>query len=281
MTDQQPPAPPVSSTEAGAIASTDRPVTQSSLVADLRSLGVDAGDLVMVHTSLSALGWIIGGAHAVVESLLEAVGEGGTLAMPSQSAHLSEPSRWQAPPVPEQWFEIIRAEMPAYDPATTPTRMMGAVVECFRHYPGTLRSGNPQLSVAANGAHAQAITANHTFAACLGDESPLGRLYDLDAKVLLLGVGHGNNTSLHLAEHRADWPTKTNITQAAPIVVDGARVWTEVNVLDINEDDFEDLGKAFAKTGEQIEGPVGAGIGKLMSMRSLVDFATTWMATNR
>ncbi len=270
-----------SSSEADAISATDQPVTATSLVADLQALGVDAGDIVMAHTSLSALGWIIGGSQAVANALFDAVGPTGTVVMPTQSAHLSDPSRWQAPPVPEEWFETIRAEMPAYDPATTPTRLMGAVVDCFRHRPGTIRSGNPQVSVAANGPHANAITDNHRFADCLGDDSPLGTLYELDAKVLLLGVGHANNTSLHLAEHRASWPTKSTITQAAPIIVDGTRQWTEVEVLDINEDDFEQIGAAFADTGEQSEGLVGAGIGKLMSMRALVDFASEWMSTNR
>lgn len=269
------------SSEEGAISATDQPVTTSSLVADLRSLGLEPGHVAMVHTSLSALGWIIGGSHAVVDALFDAVGPTGTLAMPTQSGHLSDPTRWQAPPVPEAWFETIRAEMPAYDPALTPTRLMGAVVDCFRHHPDTIRSANPQVSVAANGPQAHAIVDNHGFGDCLGDESPLGRLYELDAKVLLLGVGHGNNTSLHLAEHRATWPTKTTITQAAPLTVAGQRVWTEVTVLDIDEEDFETIGTAFADAGHQTEGPVGAGIGKLMSMRTLVDFATNWMSAHR
>lgn len=269
------------SSEAGAISATDNPVTTTSLIADLRSLGIEQGDVAMVHTSLSALGWVIGGSQAVVDALRDAVGPKGTLAMPTQSGHLSDPARWQAPPVPETWFETIRAEMPAYDPATTPTRLMGAVVDCFRHHPDTIRSANPQVSVAANGPHANTIVDNHDFGVCLGDESPLGRLYELDAKVLLLGVGHGNNTSLHLAEHRATWPTKTTIAQAAPITVAGERVWTEVTVLDIDEEDFERIGAAFVEAGHQTEGPVGAGIGKLMSMRTLVDFAADWMSANR
>lgn len=252
-----------------------------SLVTDLRELGLADGDVVMVHTSLSALGWIIGGSQAVVEALLTAVGTSGTVAMPTQSGHLSDPARWEAPPVPEAWFEIIRAEMPAYDPKTTPTRLMGAVVDCFRHHVGTVRSDNPQVSVAANGPAAHTITENHSFENCLGDDSPLGRLYDLDAKVLLLGVGHGNNTSLHLAEHRAVWPTKATITQAAPVMHQGTRVWSEVTVLDIDEEDFETLGAAFASTGQQVEGPIGAGIGRLMPMRGLVDFATDWISANR
>jgi aminoglycoside 3-N-acetyltransferase len=53
----------------------------------------------------------------------------------------------------------------------------------------------------------------------------LSRLYDLDGSVLLLGVDHDNNTSLHLAEYRADWPGKAYVTSGAAMLVDGERQW--------------------------------------------------------
>lgn len=68
--------------ESDAIAATERPATVSTLIADLEALGLRRDDVVIVHSSLSALGWVAGGAQAVVEALLAAVGPGGTIVMP-------------------------------------------------------------------------------------------------------------------------------------------------------------------------------------------------------
>jgi len=112
----------------------------------------------------------------------------------------------------------------AYDPRLTPTRGMGGVVGCFRHVPGAVRSCRPSDSFVAVWPNAAAIMEGHELTNGLGERSPLGRLYGLDASVLLLGVGHANNTSLHFAEYRSDNP-KRWISQSAAVMVDGERTW--------------------------------------------------------
>ena len=268
-------------TEADAIAAQGAPVTVDSLVADLRALGVEPGGTLLVHSSLSRLGWVSGGAHAVVLALLKVVGEDGTLVMPTHSGSLSDPKGWVNPPVPPSWWEDIRDSMPAYDPALTPTRVMGAIVECFRHVPGVIRSDHPSDSFAACGPNAEAIVAGHQLAFGLGDHSPLARIYDAGGRVLLLGVGHANNTSLHLAESRATWPSRTVVHRGAPLVVDGVRRWVDYESLDWNADDFEDIGAAFAATGAERSGSAGAGQARLMSQRAVVDFALDWIERSR
>ena len=108
--------------------------------------------------------------------------------MPSHSAGLSEPSHWVNPPVPASWWPVIRSSMPAFDRARTPTCAMGQIAELFRTLPNVIRSEHPTLSMAALGPAATEITREHPLDDPLGPDSPLGRLYELNAKVLLVGV---------------------------------------------------------------------------------------------
>ena len=172
-----------------------------------------------------------------------------------------------------QWHAAIRDHLPAYDPALTPTRGVGAVAECFRHQPGALRSGHPLASFTAVGPLAAAITANHPLVPAFGEDSPLARLYELDAGVLLLGVGHERNTSLHLAEHRAEWRGKRLCSQGAPILRDGVRHWVTYDDLQPDDGDFADLGEAFCKAGHERVGCVGQAHSRWVAQRAIVDFA--------
>lgn len=267
--------------ETEAVKASEDPATSRTLIRDLRSLGVADGMTLLVHTSMSALGWIAGGPQALIAALLAVVGEGGTLVMPTHTTGLSEPSLWRNPPVPESWWPIIRDETPPFDVRLTPTRMMGVVAEGFRTYPGVRRSVHPQESFAACGPNARLLVDGHSLDRGLGDGSPLGRLYDLEGHILLLGVGHANNTTLHLAEYRSNYPGKEWVTQGAPMLVDGERRWVTFEDLEGNSDDFERIGEAFATAGFERRGPVASGEGRLMGARELVDFAADWMTTHR
>ncbi|MGI5247290.1 aminoglycoside N(3)-acetyltransferase [Dactylosporangium sp. CA-139066] len=263
--------------EADAVARSTRPGTVDSIARQLRELGLPESATVIVHSSLSRLGWVAGGAHAVVLALLQAIGPDGTLVMPTHSRNLTDPADWGNPPVPEDWWETIRAETPAYDPQVTPTGWMGAIVECFRSFPGVLRSAHPTVSFAALGPLARQITEAHELNDGLGEGSPLARLYEADAWVLLLGVGHDNNTSLHLAEYRAAVP-KRYLRQGSPMLVEGERHWVTYRELADDTSLFAPLAKDFAEiTAAEHVGPVGAGTARLMRQRALVDFATRWL----
>jgi len=257
------------------------PATAGSLAQDLARLGVQAGDVLMVHSSLSALGFVLGGAQTVCDALLGAVGPGGTVAMPSQSSDWSEPSGWSQPPVPEEWWPSIREHWPAYDPYATPLRGMGAIANAFLQRRSTVRSTHPRLSVMANGRRAHTIVNGHALEEGFGEQSPLARLYDLDAKVLLLGTGHDTNTSLHLAECRSDWPGKRTVEQGSAMLTERGRQWVTYTETEAQTDDFAAVGEAFGEAGLEAVGPVGTATARLMSQRSLVDFAATWFAANR
>ena len=267
--------------EAATISHTHPPQTVDSLAEQFALCGLRAGQTVLVHSSMSKIGWIAGGAQAVILALLRVLGDDGTLMMPTHTSDNTDPANWSRPPVPDTWVPIIRAHRPAYDPATTPTRGMGAIPELFRTWPGTLRSDHPIGSFAARGPNAVKLTRNHQLLDMFGDSSPLATLYELDGDVLLLGVDHGNNTSLHLAENRASWMGKFFIPEATAMMVHGVRQWVNFKMLALETDDFNTLGNAYeAKTG-LIHGQVGQATVRLMKQRPLVDFAVRWMETNR
>lgn len=267
--------------EAAVVAASSRPLTATDVRAALGAAGVRPGAVVMVHASLSRLGWIVGGAPTVLGALLDVVGADGTVVMPAHTG-VSDPSSWQNPPVPEDWWPLIRQEWPAFDVRVTPTRAMGAVAECFHRLPGVMHSGHPAVPVIARGPSAVTITSAHPLEQSLGDGSPIGRLYDLDARIVMIGVGHENNTSLHLCEHRAEWTRKTMRVDGAPLLVDGVRQWVVYTDLDHVSDDFEALGAAYvAAGGSEERAPLGNGTVVTCPMREIVEFGTAWIADHR
>ena len=258
--------------------------TVESLQTDFKALGIEKGMVLLVHSSLSAVGWVCGGAVAVILALQEVLGKTGTLVMPTHSTDLSDPSQWKNPPVPESWWQTIRETMPAYDPDLTPTRSMGKIAETFRKQRGVVRSAHPQSSFCASGPQASYIINNHSLAYGMGENSPLARIYDLEGFVLLLGVGHSSNTSIHLAEYRADFPTKRVVQEGAPISQEGSRTWTTFEDIDVDDSDFHRLGEDFLRSdvGKVVRrGKVGIANCQLMPQRAIVDFAVGWLGKNR
>lgn len=257
------------------------PLTVGSFAEKLRACGVAEGQTVLVHMAMSKLVYIIGGAEAVIYGLMAAVGESGTIMMPTNSSDNTDPSEWQYPPVPEAWWQTIRDNTPPYNPRTTATRQMGAVPELFRTFPGVIRSSHPAFSMAAYGPNAQYLTTDHSLTDDIGDQSPVGKLYELDGHVLLLGVDHWNNTSLHLAEFRANFPGKRTLRTGSSMLVDGRQQWVFYDTMDTYADDFREIGAAFdAAHGITLQHINNAQV-RFFRQRSLVDFAVQWMEQHR
>jgi aminoglycoside 3-N-acetyltransferase len=256
------------------------PYTAASLGADLRALGLSAGDTVLVHSSARSLGFVAGGAQAVVQALLDVLGTDGTLVVPAHTPDNSDPAGWSNPPVPEAWWPAIREQAPGFDRARTPSRWIGVIAETVRTWPGAVRSDHPQVSFAALGQRAAEVTDGHQLDDALGERSPLGAIYRLDGKVLLLGCDHDSNTSLHLAEWRQQSPPR-GVIGASVRRPDGTSEWISWTDVLENGDDFEWIGAAFETAVGLSAGQVGGAAARLMRQRALVDFATAWMAAHR
>ena len=172
-------------------------VTKADILAGLRQLGLVGGEVVMVHSSLSRFGLVVGGAPTVIAALREAIGPEGTLVM---SAITITPTFTEAH-VRAGLAGRANYECPeVFDVQKTPT-WAGAIPETFRAMPGVVRSWHPTHSVAALGPMAEELTAKHHLKPSCGLDTPYERITRLEAgRTLLLGVSHESNTTMHTFE---------------------------------------------------------------------------------
>ncbi len=263
------------------IASTDKPATRRSIAEDLEKLGLGAGDTVEVHSSLRSLGYVVGGVISVVDALIDIVTDQGNIVMPTQTPFFKHPARAPHPPVPDDWIQPIMDAMPPYDPATSPTQRMGAVVEYFRTLPGTVRSSHPLYSFGAWGRDAAAIAGNQPLELSLGKGSPLEAIYNLDGKVLLIGVGYVRCTTFHHAEYSVS--ATSFESPLVPIPVDSGDGRRSVDWRPVREICFIDdatitaLGEAFEANNPVSRGRIANAESRLLSQRQAVDYAVTWL----
>ncbi|MHB8996718.1 MAG: AAC(3) family N-acetyltransferase [Armatimonadota bacterium] len=176
-------------------------VTYEDLIAGWRSLGLAAGDMVMVHSSLSSFGLVEGGAPAVVSALLEILTPAGTLVAPTFSKYLQGEPEW--------------------DRERTPS-LMGAISETVRTWPGALRSSHAAHPLAAIGAQAELIC-RRPHRTGFGTDSPFMTLIEQNSWVLLMGVTYSNCTLFHLLEAEAQVPYRFMEERKAVVVINGVR----------------------------------------------------------
>ncbi|MFE6050894.1 aminoglycoside N(3)-acetyltransferase [Kitasatospora sp. NPDC056446] len=236
--------------------------------------------MLHVQASLRALGPVPGGAGTVVEALLEALGPGGTLVAYTATPENSATSRvHQAATAGRSPAEVAdyQARMPRFDPAATaasPT--MGALSEAVRTHPGALRSRHPQTSWAAVGPLAREITRRHPDTCHLGPDSPLGRLYDLDARVLMIGVPMDRFTAFHLADLRLP----DVAVREYRCVGEGG--WTAFEAPDLDDLHFGPLGAEVLKAARGVTtGRIGSADCRLVPVREAVDLAESVLRRTR
>jgi aminoglycoside 3-N-acetyltransferase len=254
-------------------------MTEQRLVDDLRGLGVGQGDTLLVHGSLRSIGWVDGGAKAVADALREAA---ENVVVPAATEQNSKTSRVHlariAAMTPEEVL-AYRVEMPAFH-AGMPSGM-GAIAEAVRTAPGAVRSGHPQSSFAAIGPAADYLMDDHRLDCHYGEDSPLAKLYKMDARVLLLGVGFRACTAFHLAEYRYAPSPPVRGYECVVTAADGQRCWTSYDDVVLDDHEFEVIGESFEKEADINRGDVGNAECRLMSLRAAVDFAAQWMTENR
>ncbi|MEU8706979.1 AAC(3) family N-acetyltransferase [Streptomyces sp. NPDC048565] len=262
-------------------------VTPQPLLGDERTasqlyeLGVRCGGVLLVHASMRSAG---GSALSMADALRGALGPEGTLVVPAFTPENSDTSRSYLDRVrslSDRARAEVRATMPAFDPAASPAPTMGTFAETVRQSPGALRSAHPQTSFAALGPAAAKLLADHRQDCHLGEDSPLARLYDADAQVLLLGTGFDSCTAFHLGEYRRPAPPRR--LYRCVVAREGRRRWWEYEDIALDDSDFAAIGADFGheRTGAVSTGRVGAAPSLLFRLRAAVDFATGWLGRHR
>lgn len=265
------------------------PVTRGRLVRDLRALGLGAGDVVMFHTRMSAIGYVAGGPQTLIGALGDAVGERGTLMVTcgwNDAPPYEFSTEW-----PQEWQDALRTEHPAYDPELSEAdHNNGRLPEALRRWPGAVRSRHPDASFAALGADARALMADHPWDDPHGPDSPLARLVAKGGRVLLLGAPLDSLTLLHHAEALADAPGKRFVDYEQPVLEGGERVWRRFHDIDSADGafdyspvvpdgvwPFEVIARELLATGKGARGLVGAAESHLLEARDVVEFGVAWM----
>ncbi len=252
------------------------PHTRTNLFNDLSSLGIQVGDGLFVHASMSAIGATVGGARTIVECLLETVGAAGLIGMPGFSSDAYFPAEIDKSRLTEEQIAEIENVVPGFDVAKSPTSGMGIIAETFRNWPGTQRSAHPTVSICLNGPKASDFLEEHSLAWATGERTPLGKLRDRQAmKIFLIGVGWNRCSALHTAETLA----QNKRTKSRRFKNSGANgTWVETpDVADDMNRLFPTVGEAFEKTGNVSFGVFGSAECRICDFRSLVDFASDWI----
>jgi aminoglycoside 3-N-acetyltransferase len=234
----------------------------AQLERDLRSIGVCAGDTLMVHASLRAVGPVEGRAEGLVRALLSVLGDRGTLLAYVDFAPMNE--------------------TPYFDPQKSPAHPdYGVLAEVIRTWPGAVRSLNPGASMVALGACSEWICSDHPLNYGYGPGSPLAKLVESGGKVRLLGSDFDNVTILHYAEHWAKLPEK-RVIRRTETVLSGSTVvdvvieefdTSEVVVSSMPANYFAQITQQFVNAGDAQTGRVGHARSVLFRVREFVRFA--------
>jgi aminoglycoside 3-N-acetyltransferase len=261
-------------------------ITADELADALTDIGLPTGEIVMVHSRLSAFPWIVGGVEGALRALLKACGPNGTITAyagwEDNPYHLA---RW-----PDDRQAAYRTGMPPFDPAVSEARRgYGRLPERIRTWPGAHRSAHPEMNMVAVGPRAEWLTRSSFDDDPWGPGSPLARLVEAEGTVLLLGAPLDSVTLVHHAERIAKAEPKRWKSYEMPVHTDSGTVWHPYRVIDTSRGAFDydavtdgiDYIEAIAQSA------LTAGIGQQASIfgaschlfpaRPLVDHATTWI----
>jgi aminoglycoside 3-N-acetyltransferase len=173
-------------------AAAGKSISTEDLVNDFQRIGLQNGDVVLVHSSLSRIGHLEEGPKTLVDALIEVVGSEGTILMPTSPNHVYQ-------------LNYIR-NTPFFDVVNSPSKT-GAITEYFRKLPGVIRSLHPSEPVSALGKNADYFVKDHfNQLTPYTSKSPFYRVSEQRGKILYIGVTLDMaGTNLHTLEDAVDF----------------------------------------------------------------------------
>jgi aminoglycoside N3'-acetyltransferase len=258
------------------------PWSVDRITADLRRLGVERGDLLMVHASLRKIGPAEGGADGVIDALEAAVRPTGTLLMVLGAR---DDHDWVNQKPESERADLLRDAEPFDARATPADPDVGTLPEVFRTRPGTAVSDHPDGRFAASGPRAAALLDAVPWDDYYGPGSPLERFVDAGGRVLRLGADLDTVTVIHYAEYLAPVPSKRRVRRHHVVTGPAGPEVRVVECLDDSdgivdrpgEDYFAVILRAYLATGRAATGAVGGAGSELIDASDLVEFSVAWM----
>ncbi|MEO3808658.1 AAC(3) family N-acetyltransferase [Sphaerisporangium sp. B11E5] len=238
---------------------------------------------MLAHMSMRRLGWIADGVETMLAAFRDVIGSEGTLVVPTFTSANSDTSREYANRTRGMTGSDLvryRASLPPFDPETTPSLECGLFTEITRTQRDAVRSRHPQTSFAAIGSLAARLMADHDLSDHLGENSPLAKLYEKKARVLLVGAGYESCTAFHLAEYRYI-PSPPRTVYGCVIKTRGGRAWWQYEDVVLDDRDFAACGREMERFVMVARGHVGDAASRCFSLKAAVDFAGAWLRRNR
>lgn len=238
--------------------------SREQILEDLRALGINSDDKLLVHTSLSKVGMVERGPIGFVEAILKAVGQEGMAVFPTFTG-TSKDSKENPP-----YFDVI--ETPSWT---------GKVPEAARKLNEAIRSLHPTHSVAAIGKGAKELTKGHEYVDTpCGEGSPFVLHAKNKGKILLVGVDHNSNTTFHTAEEYAKCPFHMLDEPALSTIVDYERKKRSITVKLHRwgtERNFNLLEEEFMGQGIEKVGKIGKAKCRLIEAAPMLEIVVSYL----
>lgn len=232
-----------------------KPITKEQIVFDLQLGGIQKGDVILMHSALSSIGFVEGGAETVIDAVLEAVGPEGTFAVSTMNG--THP----------------------FDAENAPSTV-GIISEKHRQRPNSLRSLRPVHSINAIGARAEELIRDHDKCETnCGEGSPYLKLRDMGGKIILLGVDMNRNTTLHAIEDIMDGVYLVSREVPAPLYMPDHEGKTMVmKKFCPGHRDFLRFTPVLRRAGALTEIRIGNAVAKIIDVRKMFELGQKLLA---
>tara|TARA_B100000700_G_scaffold303611_1_gene375295 strand:+ start:10666 stop:11412 length:747 start_codon:yes stop_codon:yes gene_type:complete len=229
-------------------------IRKAELIKGLRSMGIRKGEHLMLHSSLKSIGYVQGGAKTVVDSLLQVLGDNGTLMVPT----------------------FTHSDTKYYDPRKSPSKN-GAITEEVRKRPSSVRSLHPSHAVTVIGPDSNELVFNDLNCEPLGKGCALDILSKREGRILLLGVNQEVNSIIHVGEYYANDPDRHKLCspdKPISIIINHPKHGEEVFLITSMMGKtiaFEQMENVLRKNGQIVYGKLGKALCQLMKASDVIN----------